>query len=413
MRQNQLFKIIAILAAVMIFTACGTFEIGIENNLTTESGDAATQALDPGPTDEISDPAETETALTPDMSDEQMVTLAVAEHFDQPADQMDITVTEISGIYAYGYLENGYFIAVKQDNAWQFVHGGQTNPYCRDIEAYDFPIDMVPECMDDNNQVVVRSASADADIRDALAAYTGVSREDIDFTIMQDAGEHIMGYSRGGYFLAARVQGQWQIVFAGNGTPYCSMVDIHDFPAYIVPECMDANNNLVYRTDSPDDLSGLQSLECGLGSPGGNQGSVEWLACNIQDALRSRNTAAILGSLEDPFLIGYWLSEGVFYSPEDFLTLLPQLYNFNDPDYTPRLTFTMDRSQFPELDGRPAEGRFGPDVNIVGVIYSEGWGGDGESEALIYLTQNAAGEYKWYSMLIGYLDVPMPIPVEN
>lgn len=411
MTKNQLLKIITMLTAVITFTSCGTFEIGIENNLTTETGEEATQEIVTAPTDEISDPIETEAVVTPVMSDEQLITLAVAEQFAQPADQMDITVTEITGIYAYGYLENGYFIAVKQDGTWQYVHGGQTNPYCRDIEAYDFPLDMVPECMDDNNQVVVRSESPDADIRDALAAYRGVPREEINFTIMQDAGEHLMGYSSGGYFLAARAQGEWLIVFAGNGTPYCSMVDIHDFPAYIVPECIDADNNLVYRTDSPNDLSGLQSLECGPGSPGSNPGTVESVACNIQDALRSRNISALLGYLEDPFLIGYWLSEGVFYSPEDFLTLLPQLYNFNDPDYTPRLSFTMDRSQFPALDGRPVEDRFGPDVNVVEVVFSRGWGPEGDQEVLIFLSQDSDGEYKWHSMLTGDLDVAVPAPV--
>ena len=219
-----------------------------------------------------------------------------------------------------------------------------------------------------------------------------------------------MGYSSGGYFLAVRVQGEWQIVFAGNGTPYCSMVDLHSFPAYIVPECVDADNNLVYRTDDAGDFSDLQSLDCGPGSPGASPGTVESVACNIQDALRSRNISALLGYMEDPFLIGYWLSEGVFYTPQDFLNQLPHMYNFNDPDYTPRLTFTMDPSQFPELDGRPVEERFGPDINVAAVIYSEGWGFDGDDESILYLIQDSSGEYKWYSMLTGDLDVPMPAP---
>jgi len=94
-----------------------------------------------------------------------------------------------------------------------------------------------------------------------------------------------------------------------------------------------------------------------------------------------------------------FLSEGVSYSPSDFLKLLPALYNFNDPGYTPRLTFTTDRSQFPDLQGMPLEGNFGSDVNVVEVIYSQGWGVDGQGGALIYLVQEPSGEYKWHSML--------------
>jgi hypothetical protein len=270
---------------------------------------------------------------------------------------------------------------------------------------------MVSECMDENDQLVVRSGENMQDIGDALALHLNVPVEEVQYTIMQDAGEHIMGYVPGGYFLAAKINNGWQIVFSGNGTPYCSMVDVHNFPGYIVPECVDANGNLVYRQDSESEFPDLESLDCGPGSPGSVQGSVESVACNIQDALRSRNISALLGFLEDPFLIGYWLSEGVFYSPEDFLTLLPQLYNFNDPDYTPRLTFTMDRSQFPELDGRPEEDRFGPDVNVVEVIFSRGWGPEGDQEVLIFLSQDSDGEYKWYSMLTGDLDVAVPAPV--
>lgn len=148
-------------------------------------------------------------------------------------------------------------------------------------------------------------------------------------------------------------------------------------------------------------INGLQSLECGAGSPGATQGTVEAIACNIQDGLRSRNISALLGYMSDPFIIGYWQSEGVEYAPTEFLDYLPQLYNFNDPGYTPRLSFTTDRNQFPDLQGMPVEGVFGPDLNVVEVIYSQGWGTDGESSALIYLTQDSAGDYKWHSMLYG------------
>jgi hypothetical protein len=77
---------------------------------------------------------------------------------------------------------------------------------------------------------------------------------------------------------------------------------------------------------------------------------------------------------------------------------LPDLYNFNDPDYSPRLTFTTDRSQFPALDGIQPEAMFGPDVNIIQVIYSQGWGQDGQGGALIFITGDPDGGYTWYGM---------------
>ena len=411
MRSPIKWKSVIIFAVCLILAGCGTFEIGIENNVLP-----GTQTVIPVETPEQTqdgsgDIDSPKPSATPQLSEEQLIAAAVAQQIGKPVEELEIVVTDITGLHAYGFVDNGYFLAAKQGDTWQYVHAGQTNPACKDIEPYDFPLTMVSECMDENNQLVVLSGSSGGDIGDALSEYFGRARDELDFTIVEDTGSYMVGGLPGGYFLAAKVAGSWQIVFDGNGTPYCAVFELHDFPVSMVPECVDANNNLVYRKDTGKDSHGLQTLECGAGSPGSVQGSVEYVACNIQDALRSRNISALLGYLEDPFLIGYWLSEGVFYSPEDFLTLLPQLYNFNDPDYTPRLTFTTDRSQFPALDSRPVEDRFDPDVNIVEVIFSRGWGPEGDQEVLIFLSQDSDGEYKWYSMLTGDLDVPMPAPV--
>jgi hypothetical protein len=206
-----------------------------------------------------------------------------------------------------------------------------------------------------------------------------------------------------GYFLAVKLDGQWVAVYDGQANPYCREVDLYAFPSGMVPECLSDSNQLIVRSGSVNPpTSSLQSLECGVGSPGANIGTVEFVACNVQDGLRSRNTSALLGYMEDPFIIGYWLSEGVIESPEIQIQTIQGLYNFNDPDYTPRLTFTTDRDLFPELDGRPLEGRFGPDVNVVEVIYSQGWGPEGDQEALIFISQDSAGNFKWHGMLTGF-----------
>jgi hypothetical protein len=398
-----------ILIFFTFLAACSTLEVGIEEYPGGEMQESSTEPSPVNPTSPVTVQPTAEPTSTEVLSEEQLISNAIADYLDQPVDQLEIHVTDIAGIYAYGFIDNGYFLAVKQNGAWQYVHGGQTNPYCRDVEPYDFPLKMVPECMDNNDQLVVRTDGYIPDVGEALAEYSGIPLDELDYTVVQEDGTHIMGTVLEGYFLAANINGGWQIVFEGQGNPDCSAVEQHDFPAYMVPECIDGSQ-VVSRDETPGNITGLQSLDCGPGDPGSVPGSVEYVACNIQDALRSRNISALLGYLEEPFLIGYWLSEGVFYSPEDFISYLPHLYNFNDPDYAPSLTFTMDRSQFPELDGRPVEDRFGPDVDVAAVIYSEGWG-EGDSESLLYLIRNAAGEYKWYSMLIGDLDVPMPAPV--
>ncbi len=304
------------LILITFLAACGTFEVGIETNTILDPQFEVTEV----PTSEIVDPTVPVPTQTPIPTDEQLIALALADELDQPADQLAINMESITDLHATGGVGNGYFLAARQGDSWLIVYDGQAIPSCTVVETYQFPIEMVPECLDPDANLFTRA----------------------------------------------------EIVH--------------------------------------DPVSNLQSLDCGPGSPGAIPGSVESVACIIQDALRSRNISALPDYMEDPFIIGYWLSEGVFYAPQDFINHLPHLYNFNDPDYTPRLTFTTDRSQFPELDGRPVEGNFGPDVKVVEVMYSQGWGVEGDQEVMIYLTQDSAGNFKWHSMLIGVFDPPIPSP---
>jgi hypothetical protein len=57
------------------------------------------------------------------------------------------------------------------------------------------------------------------------------------------------------------------------------------------------------------------------------------------------------------------------------------------------MAFTTVPGQFPPLAGQSAAELLGPDHNIVLVIYSEGWGLDGQGAALLFIAQNQAGRY--------------------
>ena len=56
------------------------------------------------------------------------------------------------------------------------------------------------------------------------------------------------GEISGAYFYAAEVGGEWNIVFDGNGTTPCDVLDAVDFPVDMAPECWDEiNMELVVR----------------------------------------------------------------------------------------------------------------------------------------------------------------------
>ena len=124
--------------------------------------------------------------------------------------------------------------------------------------------------------------------------------------------------------------------------------------------------------------------------------SPEALACAIKNALLVRDMASLKSLMTNPFTIGYWQSEGRIGTPAEITEELDQ---YHLPSDSSGLTFTVDRSHFPDLYGMPPENMFGPDLNVALVVYSTGWGQDGQGETLLYIAEDANGEYFWHSMV--------------
>jgi hypothetical protein len=148
------------------------------------------------------------------------------------------------------------------------------------------------------------------------------------------------------------------------------------------------------RVLQPDVQPGLTNvLDCSTVG----EDSAEWVACNVMDGIRSRNLSALHGYMADPFVIGYWGSEGRSAPPQEITAELMRDRLPADPS-TP-LFFTTVPDQFPPLAGQPPADLLGPDMNIVLVIYSEGWGPDGQGAALLFIAQDQAGKYYWPGMV--------------
>lgn len=122
-----------------------------------------------------------------------------------------------------------------------------------------------------------------------------------------------------------------------------------------------------------------------------------WTVCNVRDSFLSRNTQPLLGPMTDPFMIAYWQSEGTTRSREEALNEIIQVHLAETPGGE---TFTTDRSQFPPLFGQPPENMFGPNDKPAAIVYSEGWGTDGQGAALLYFKESSVGRYVFYAMVI-------------
>jgi hypothetical protein len=126
-------------------------------------------------------------------------------------------------------------------------------------------------------------------------------------------------------------------------------------------------------------------------------GTLIFVVCNVRDAFRSGNTAALPGFLTEPFYLSYYQSQGtqtdVGGAIGEFQTRLP-----GDPS---QLEFILDRDQFPDLAGTTPEQYMPFEDNLAMVVYSPGW--DGDVDMLLYFTRDADGHFKLNGALISLI----------
>lgn len=77
----------------------------------------------------------------------------------------EIFVNRTSGPYASGSyqttepLASGWWLAAEIDGRWDIIAAGQGNILCQDLEGYDVPISLIPECYDATTGSVIDRAS--------------------------------------------------------------------------------------------------------------------------------------------------------------------------------------------------------------------------------------------------------------
>ena len=92
-------------------------------------------------------------------------------------------------------------------------------------------------------------------LKKAVSVRTGILLDKMDYKVSKNTGEYAKGLIStkgemfgGGYWLAVKSNGKWEIIFDGQNTPECVLVDLPEFPADMVPECLDSLGQVVVRT---------------------------------------------------------------------------------------------------------------------------------------------------------------------
>lgn len=122
------------------------------------------------------------------------------------------------------------------------------------------PASQTPTVASSQMPTIVPSLTATVDetkvliaaVKAALVVEHGPDAANLDVTVSKIEGNYAEGAAStqggGAMWFAAKINGTWQLVWDGNGEILCSaLIAFPSFPADMIPECWDANNNLVKR----------------------------------------------------------------------------------------------------------------------------------------------------------------------
>lgn len=113
-------------------------------------------------------------------------------------------------------------------------------------------------------------------------------------------------------------------------------------------------------------------------------------------ALQGKNFDALQNMMSEPFVVGYWLSEGTQVSRAEALLLLNK---WVAPARDILVDVTNETDQTKLLGGVNPLGMWDPNIQVVKTVYVKGLGESGKDEALLLLAQRADKSLSWRGIL--------------
>jgi hypothetical protein len=115
----------------------------------------------------------------------------------------------------------------------------------------------------------------------------------------------------------------------------------------------------------------------------------------IVNRLNARNFDGVKASMDQQFLFGYWQSQGTSYTPDLAIESLKSNLNTSIP-----LVSDANKDLTALLGGSNPYTIMGLDPTKSQALFVSGWGSDGASEAILYVTRRTDGSLYFHSVLI-------------
>lgn len=116
----------------------------------------------------------------------------------------------------------------------------------------------------------------------------------------------------------------------------------------------------------------------------------------LRTSLAARDYDALQAMMGDAFVLGLYRSEGMTLDPVAARTAL-ETQHLPPADHA--VDATDDRNAFPAIDP-PLETMFDPALIVNALLFSRGWGADGQGEAVLVLAERTDGSVYWHGMVL-------------
>ncbi|MAT98139.1 MAG: hypothetical protein CL608_13425, partial [Anaerolineaceae bacterium] len=130
---------------------------------------------------------------------------------------------------------------------------------------------------------------------------------------------------------------------------------------------------------------------------------------SFQTALAQRDFAVVQETMADPFGFGPYRSEWSLLTPAEAVAQLENIL-----PQGAAVQFNPDADLIAMLDGQDPQMMMGPDVTLVAVWHTSGWGAEGQDEAILFIEGLADGRFAWKAMIIapdGFLPESAELPI--
>ncbi|MBX3052060.1 MAG: hypothetical protein KF753_11330 [Caldilineaceae bacterium] len=161
--------------------------------------------------------------------------------------------------------------------------------------------------------------------------------------------------------------------------------------ACVAPGLEPAQNQLPVATAAPTEMTSPET-------------SSQVISDQLRQAVESSDFGTMRSLMDDNlFVIAFWPGNSLPPLPaDDALAQLRNLHMTGGPIRFPEPDVPLSEM----LDNQDPFHVFQSDVQVVDVLFSQGWGPEGLGEAMLFVAQRPDGSFWWYSIIIAPTGFP-------